>query len=159
MTPGELAGLVLAEAQARHWTIAVAESLTGGEVLAALTAVPGASSVVRGGAVAYQNSVKTAVLGVSATALSTSGAVSQVVVSQMARGVAAVCAADIGLATTGVAGPGPEGGVAAGSYWVGIWRAGSHREALERVVGDRASVRQAAVLDGLTMLAVELELL
>ncbi|MCH9817064.1 MAG: CinA family protein [Actinomycetia bacterium] len=159
MTPGDLSRLILAEAEVRGFTIAVAESLTGGNVLAALTAVPGASIVVRGGVVAYQNSVKTGILGVSATELSTNGAVTQTVAGQMARGVAGVCSADIGLSTTGVAGPGPQGKVPAGTYWVGLWQAGSQRERLQESAGDRATVVQAAVLDALAFLAEELDLL
>jgi nicotinamide-nucleotide amidase len=158
MIAGQLAAAVLSAAEERGWTIAVAESLTGGLVLAELTAVSGASRVVRGGVVAYQSRVKTGVLGVSATILTEQGAVSAEVVGQMARGVAAVCSADIGLATSGVAGPGSSDGVAAGTYWIGTWQGGSEERVLEQAEGDRSSVRQAAVLDALKALAGALDL-
>lgn len=101
-------------------TVAVAESCTGGLVLNRLTNVSGASAYVLGGVVAYGNSVKRSALGVDEAALDEAGAVSEAVARQMARGVRARLGADVGLATTGIAGPGgatPDKPV--GLVWIG----------------------------------------
>src|SRR5947209_18993534 len=91
---------------ARHATIAVAEGDTGGVLLAALTAHAGSSEVVRGGVVAYHDELKCALLGVRGQLLETHGAVSAEVAEAMATGVRRLTGADIGVATTGIAGPG-----------------------------------------------------
>ena len=87
-------------------TVAVAESCTGGLLGAVLTAIPGSSEWVRGGVIAYANSVKVGLLGVDADVLNRDGAVSAVVAEQMASGARRSCGADIGIGITGVAGPG-----------------------------------------------------
>jgi competence/damage-inducible protein CinA-like protein len=89
----------------KKWTIAVAESCTGGLVLGRLTEVPGSSAWVIGGVVAYANDVKMRQLGVAASLFEEHGAVSEPVARAMAEGVAASLAADIGVAVTGIAGP------------------------------------------------------
>ena len=94
---------VLAE---RKLTLAVAEGDTGGLLLQRLTTIPGSSAVVLGGVVAYADALKCELLNVSAELLSEHGAVSAEAASAMAIGVRAVARADIGLATTGIAGPG-----------------------------------------------------
>lgn len=102
-------------------TLAVAESCTGGHIAAALVEVPGASAVLRGAVVAYDNSVKITVLGVQPDTLAAHGAVSEPVARQMAEGVRRVLNADIGIATTGIAGPTgatPEKPV--GTVWIGL---------------------------------------
>jgi nicotinamide-nucleotide amidase len=86
----------------RNLCVAVAESLTGGALTAALVAVPGSGDWLRGGIVAYHSSVKFAVLGVTPGCV-----VSESCALEMARGVAAALEADVGLASTGVAGPEP----------------------------------------------------
>jgi PncC family amidohydrolase len=90
----------------RGWTLAVAEGDTGGVLLAGLTAPPGSSAVVLGGVIAYHDDVKRGVLGVPAQLLQQHGAVSAEVAEAMASGVRRVTAATVGLATTGIAGPG-----------------------------------------------------
>lgn len=111
---------LLALLGARGETLAVAESLTGGLVAAALTDVPGSSAVLRGGVVAYATDLKTSVLGVDADLLAAGGPVQGEVAAQMAGGVARVCGATWGLATTGVAGPGPADGHPAGTAYVAV---------------------------------------
>jgi nicotinamide-nucleotide amidase len=111
---------LLAEAAARGWTIGVAESLTGGLVTAALVSVPGASRVLRGGVVAYATDLKAGLLGVGADLLAERGAVDEAVAAQMAAGVRAVTGADVGLATTGVAGPDPQDGQEPGVVFVAV---------------------------------------
>lgn len=86
-------------------TVAVAESCTGGLLGAVLTALPGASDYMRGGVIAYADSVKADLLGVSRHELATHGAVSEPVALAMAEGVRRRCHAGIGLSVTGVAGP------------------------------------------------------
>ncbi len=104
----------------RGWTIAVAESLTGGLLAATLVSVPGASALVRGGVVAYATDLKHRLLGVDDVLLATRGAVDPEVASQMAAGVRDRLAADVGLSTTGVAGPEPQDGQEVGTVYLGI---------------------------------------
>jgi len=112
-------------------TVAVAESLTGGLVVAALVGVPGASKVVRGGVVAYMTDLKASLLGVDEALLARVGAVDPDVAAAMARGVAVRLGADYGLATTGVAGPDPQDGHPVGEVHIAVWDATrtDHRDA------------------------------
>ena len=105
----------------RGLTISTAESCTGGLIAKSLTDVPGASSVFWGGVISYDNSVKENVLGVKRETLMTLGAVSYDTACQMAKGVKELLKTDIGISTTGIAGPGggtPEKPV--GTVYVGI---------------------------------------
>ena len=114
-----LEAVVLDQLRERGLTLAVAESCSGGAVAARITTVPGASRVLRGGVVAYCNSVKVGLLGVDAEVLVKDGAVSERVALQMARGARDRLGADVGVATTGIAGPGggtPEKPV--GTVWL-----------------------------------------
>lgn len=107
--------------QARGLRLAVAESCTGGRIAAALTATPGASRSFAGGVVAYENAVKVSVLGVSEATLAEHGAVSEETAREMAAGVRGRLRADIGIATTGIAGP--DGGTPqkpVGSVWFAV---------------------------------------
>ena len=99
-------------------TVGTAESLTGGLVCAALTDVPGASTVVRGAVVAYATELKADVLGVDAGLLARGGAVQPQVAAQLAVGARRVLGADVGVGTTGVAGPDPQDGVPVGTVFV-----------------------------------------
>lgn len=155
--PGH-AGPVIQALAARGESIAVAESLTGGALCSALVAIPGASAVVRGGVVAYQNSVKEHLLGVDAQELETLGAVTEQVALQMARGVRTALewgVADWGVATTGVAGPDPDpiSGAPAGIVFLAVvgpdGRQWSERLGL---VGAREDIRQASVAYALGLL-------
>jgi nicotinamide-nucleotide amidase len=115
-----IAGEAVAGAIERGLTVATAESLTAGMVAAVLADTPGASGMLQGGVVSYQNSVKADVLGVSRDLLDTVGAVDGKVAAAMADGARRVCGADIGVSTTGVAGPEPHGGKDVGAVFVGI---------------------------------------
>lgn len=90
----------------KGWTIACAESCTGGLLTSCLTDVAGSSAYVKGSVVSYTNEVKHGVLGVSQESLDTVGAVSEEVAGQMAEGVRRVIGSDIGVSVTGLAGPG-----------------------------------------------------
>ena len=102
----DLPELVLQRLRAQGRTLALAESCTGGLIAKALTDVAGSSDVLMGGVVAYSNASKTALLGVPAELVTTHGAVSEPVAAAMAAGARARFAADVAIATTGVAGPG-----------------------------------------------------
>jgi nicotinamide-nucleotide amidase len=101
-----IAEIVLELCRAHGLSLATAESCTGGMVAARLTDVPGSSAVVLGAVVAYANEVKTGELAVPAGLLAAHGAVSAEVAAAMAAGVRARLGADVGIAVTGVAGPG-----------------------------------------------------
>ncbi|WP_084127129.1 CinA family protein [Demequina sp. NBRC 110054] len=136
---------VVAQAAAGGVTLAFAESLTGGAVCSALVSVPGASQVLLGGIVSYTVEAKHALLGVPAELLDERGPVSEEVAIAMATGVRARLCSDIGVSTTGVAGPDPHDGKQPGTVWVGVATASgasAHKLALS---GDRAAIRQAAV--------------
>jgi nicotinamide-nucleotide amidase len=91
---------------AKHkWTLATAESCTGGQIASRITDVPGASEIFRGGIVAYSNSIKEKFLGVRSVSLKKFGAVSEAVAREMANGARKKFKADFAIATTGIAGP------------------------------------------------------
>ena len=131
---------------ARGLTVAVAESLTGGLVVADLVSVPGASAVVRGGVVAYATELKHALLGVDAALLAAGGPVQAAVAEQMASGVRARLGADLGLATTGVAGPDPQDGHPPGEVWIAVASAVDVRSVRLELGGDRDAVRRETVV-------------
>ena len=153
-----LAGRLLAEARARGLTVAVAESDTGGLVLSWLTAWPGSSAVVLGGVVAYADALKRGLLGVEASLIAEHGAVSQAVVEAMARGVCQTTGADLGLASTGIAGPGgARPGKPVGLAWLAVARAGGPTLARQELGdGGRAENRRAS---GRALLQLALEAL
>jgi nicotinamide-nucleotide amidase len=145
----ELATELLRRARYVRRTIAVAESLTGGMVAAALTAVPGASAVFRGSVTAYATDVKASLLGVDTGLLDRVGAVHPDVAGQMAEGVRRLCGADLGLATTGVAGPEQQDGRAVGTVFTALASPGGVEPAGWSFGGDRDRIRlesTAAVL-------------
>ncbi|MCD4850206.1 nicotinamide-nucleotide amidohydrolase family protein [Arthrobacter sp. AK01] len=141
---GETATAVVGAAIAKNVTVATAESLTAGMVAAALASTPGASGMLQGGVVAYQNSVKAGVLGVPEELLAVVGSVDGAVAKAMADGARRACAANVGISTTGVAGPESHDGKAVGTVFVGI-ATDSGTEAFEYgFSGDRQSIREQA---------------
>jgi nicotinamide-nucleotide amidase len=143
---------LVARLTAMGQTVAVAESLTGGLVAAALTDVAGASAVVRGGVLAYATDLKAQVLGVDQVLLERAGAVDPDVAEQMARGVRSLMGATYGLATTGVAGPDQAEGKAVGTVYVAVAGQGSARVKALRLTGERGEVRAQSVLAVLALL-------
>lgn len=101
-----MAAAVIAAASARGWTVATAESCTGGLVAGALTAVAGSSAVVDRGFVTYSNAAKTEMLGVLAETVEAHGAVSEPVARAMAVGARVTAGVDLAVSITGIAGPG-----------------------------------------------------
>ena len=144
MSDVELAQLI-GELTVRGLTIATAESLTGGGLVARLVDVPGASRVVRGGACTYAVDTKASVLGVSESQLAATGPVDEQVARQMARGARSLFGADIGLSTTGVAGPGPAAGFEAGTVHIACAHPKGEEHRLLHLGGDRAAVRAGAI--------------
>ncbi len=127
----------------RGRTLATAESLTGGMIGAALTAVPGASAVYKGGVVSYVNQVKEEILGVSPEILERYGAVSPWTAGAMASGVRKLLKADFAVSVTGLAGPtGDEFGHEVGTVFIGF-ESGSCAEVRQyRFAGDREAIRR-----------------
>lgn len=145
---------VLSRLAGRGETLATAESLTGGLLAATFVAIPGASAVFRGGLVVYATDLKHTLAGVPEPMLSANGPVDPEVAAALAAGARRACVADWGLATTGVAGPEPQGGVAVGTVYVAIAGPGGTGDV--RVVhldGDRDTIRAAAVAAALDLLA------
>lgn len=151
----QVAGLVDLLRQAGQ-TVATAESLTGGLVCATLVDVPGASTVVRGGVVAYAADVKRDVLGVDPGLLEREGTVHPQVAAQLAAGARDVLAATWGLGTTGVAGPGPAEGHPAGTVHVAVCGPDGTTVQSLLLAGDRAAVRSGAARAVLVELAARL---
>ncbi|MDN5849810.1 MAG: CinA family protein [Nitrococcus sp.] len=137
--------------------LTTAESCTGGWVAKVITDVPGSSQWFEGGVIVYSNAAKMELLGVSKSTLDAHGAVSQEVAAEMARGIIARAAAEVGLAVTGIAGP--DGGTSAkpvGLVWLAWYRIGSAPVTYEgHFQGGRECVRRqavAAALQGLIRL-------
>jgi nicotinamide-nucleotide amidase len=129
----------------RRQTVAVAESLTGGLLGAAITTVPGASAVFRGGVIAYATDVKAALLGVSAALLAERGAVDPDVAGAMAVGVRERLGAAIGAATTGVAGPEAADGKPPGTVHIAVSAAGGTVVQTLALPGSRDEIRRDTV--------------
>ena len=127
-------------------TLVTAESLTGGGIGAALTAVPGSSAVYKGGIISYTNWVKENILGVSSETLEVHGAVSLQTAEEMAIGARKLLQADVAVSVTGLAGPGgDEYGNPVGTVCVGFsneWESFAVRYQFD---GDREAVRMQTI--------------
>lgn len=148
-----VAAQLIAHLRGSGLTLAVAESLTGGLLGAEFVAVPGASAVFRGGALTYATESKARVLGVDAALLAAHGPVHPQVAVQMADGARSLFGADLALATTGVAGPGPAGVHFAGTVYVACTGEGRVPQVRRHLLaGGRPAVRAAAVHLALALL-------
>ena len=137
----------LALMRGRGVTLALAESVTGGLVAGRLTAVPGASDVLRGAVVSYASEVKFDLLGVPEGPV-----VSEAAAAAMATGVRRVLGADVGLALTGVAGPTEQDGMPVGTLCVGIDDGSVVVARTFRLPGQREQMRQMSVITALDFL-------
>lgn len=153
----ERAHEVVESLTSRSLTLATAESLTGGLIGAALTAVPGCSQVLSGGAVTYVDAAKRDLLGVDEDSLSLDGAVSESVVLQMAQGARERFSVDYALSASGIAGPdGDEPGKPVGTVWIALVGPGVQRTCLLQLKGDREMIRLQAAEQALSLLVAEL---
>lgn len=137
----------------RGLTLAVAESCTGGLLSKRITDIPGCSDYYLGGVCSYANSVKMNVLGVKKETLDTVGAVSPEVAEQMATGVARALGADIGVGTTGIAGPG--GGTddkPVGLVYISVWYKGQHFTRKMQSMNGRDRIRMQAASTALDLI-------
>ena len=158
-----VAAEVLSALGRRGWTLGVAESLTGGALCAEIVAVPGASAALLGGVVAYATPVKASVLGVDEELLARYGPVHPQVALEMADGVRSVVgvdgeAADVGVSTTGIAGPESPDGQPVGTVHIGLVTPAASRTTAFHFAGDRESIRAqtvAAALEELLFLLAE----
>ena len=158
MTERSLAEIVGRTLVERGLTLATSESLTGGQLGAAITAVPGASRYYLGGVVVYATEQKARIGGVSADVLAKYGVVSEQTVVEMVMGVQELTGADYALAASGVAGPDPQEGHPPGEVWiaaigprVGVFQPPPVALRFE-FKGDRAPIRSQTVDAALEML-------
>lgn len=159
--PAPFVSALVADLAARGLTVAVAESLTGGLLTAELIRPAGASAVVLGGIVAYDTELKASVLGVDSDLLEREGPVHPQVAEQMAANVRTVLAvggrpADIGVATTGVAGPDPHAGQPVGTVYLGLSAGDGAQSRLLRFDGARDQIRAQVVSAAVAWIAEEI---
>ena len=153
----DLAARVLELCRRRDAHLAVAESCTGGLLGARITAIPGSSAVFVGGVIAYADEVKQRELNVPADDIRRHGAVSEPVVRQMATGARERFATEIGVAITGIAGPG--GGSAekpVGTVWLAADIRGRVSATRSQLIGDRDEIRRRAAQGALNLVRKEL---
>lgn len=144
--------MIVESAKAKAVKVAIAESLTAGLVCAAIADTSGASEVLLGGIVSYQDEVKHQLLGVSAQLMATQSAVDPEVAIQMASGARTKFSQAmsinpdtvIGISTTGVAGPDPVGNKSVGEVYIGVSSAKGELVFVENFFGDRQSIREQA---------------
>lgn len=143
---------VLDRLRERGLTVATAESLTGGGLGARLTSVPGASASYAGGVISYATRLKVDLLGVPIEIIMGDGAVSAPCARAMAAGVRRLLGADVGVATTGVAGPDRQEGKPAGTVFVAVADADGEAVRALRLDGDRDAIRAATTDAALDLL-------
>ena len=153
---GSLARSAVAALKARGWTVATAESLTGGLIAATLVDVPGASSVVRGGFVTYQTDTKTVLLGVPAETIERCDVVSAEVAVAMAQGARERLGVDIAVSATGLAGP--DGGTPekpVGTVFLGVSTAAGTYPIRLQLTGARARIRTLTMKHAVNAIRLE----
>lgn len=156
-TVHDVAGDVILLLKQAGETVGVAESLTGGGVMTAITSVGGASAVFRGGVVSYATTLKERLLDVESALIEEHGVIHEDVAKQMAMGARNITTIDEpatwGIGTTGVAGPDSQDGKPVGMVFIGIaspsktWALGPFH-----FPGDRQQVRQATIMEALAQL-------
>lgn len=153
-TPAEI---LLEKLRAKGYTVASAESCTGGYIAHLITAVPGASDCFMGSVVSYSNDVKERVLGVPAADIDSFGAVSEPVVKAMAEGAAALMLTQCAIATSGIAGPGGGSpGKPVGTVWMAVHTPAGTVTQCRRFAGDRGRVIARAAAEAIMMLIRQL---
>lgn len=140
----------------RGLTVAVAESLTGGLLSAALSESPGSSETFRGGLVVYATDLKALLAGVPQALLDSRGPVSPDVAAALARGARERLGADLGVGITGVAGPDPVGLHGAGTIYLAVAGERIGEVSAAVLTGSRAEIRAASVIAALGLLVAVL---
>ena len=147
---------ILDQLRSQNKFLVIAESLTGGLLTAQFTAIPGASDVLLTGIVAYDTRLKHELLGVSSQLLENQGPVDPEVAAQMADGLRSRIASKTGIeideiisvATTGVAGPTPQGDKLVGELYIAVSQASETKVFAHQLSGDRGQIQNSAVLLG-----------
>ena len=152
----DVAADVVGALAARGLTLATAESLTGGGVGALVTSVPGSSAVYVGGVIAYASRLKVELLGVPDDVVERFGVVSARCARAMAAGVRRL-GADVGVSTTGVAGPDPQEGKPAGLVYIAVADDAGEEVRELRLDGDRAAVRRSTAEAAMELLRDRME--
>ncbi len=148
----ELVNALAEQLRAKNYTLSTAESCTGGLLGSAMTSQSGSSAWYSGGCVTYTNALKTELIGVRETTIQQHGAVSEDVAREMCLGVSNVCATDVSLSTTGIAGP--TGGSEAkpvGTVCIGCNVRSHVTLSTFHFEGDREQVREQSVSAALLM--------
>ena len=151
-----LPAVILRRLLAAQATVAVAESLTGGLLGAALTDLPGSSAAFRGGLLVYATDLKTVLAGVPEAVLAEHGAVSEQTAAALASGARDRLGATYGLGVTGVAGPDEQEGKPVGTVHVAVAGSGWVKTVSRRLPGDRGRIRLLAVTVALDLLRRQL---
>ncbi len=141
----------------KEWTLAVAESCTGGLIGHTITTVSGSSDYFLGGIIAYSNRIKVEQLNVDKESIATHGAVSDIVACQMAVGVQKSFGADVAISVTGIAGP--DGGTPdkpVGTVFIGFAIEKNNFAKRYLFVGERKSIQQQTTEAALELLVQEL---
>lgn len=153
-----VANEIVSAASSRSLTVGTAESLTGGMISEAITAVPGSSAVINGACITYTNDMKHRLLGVDLDLLSTNGAVSAPCAEAMASGARSRLNADIAISVTGIAGPGgAEEGKPVGTVFMGICTAGKVESKRMAFEGSREEIRLKTTLSALQAMRDQIE--
>ena len=147
---------LLEDLEQRGATLATAESLTGGRLATAVTAVPGASRVYVGGLVAYSTELKQQLLGVPRSVVDEHGVVSAACARAMAEGARSATGATYAVSTTGVAGPDPQEGRPVGTVYVAVAGPASTQVTALELAGDRAGVQERTCREALAAVAAVL---
>lgn len=149
---------LVARLKERGSTISTAESITGGRIASAVTAVPGSSEIFPGGIVSYCDRIKAELLGVPKTLLNQFGAVSEPVAIAMAQGAAQRLKTDFAVSATGLAGPDGDGsGQPVGTVFLGLYAEGKTWCSHLTLEGSREQIQHQAVEQALELVLSALE--
>lgn len=140
-----LSSAIVESLKSKGESLSIAESITGGALTSEIVSVPGASHILRGSIVAYSVEIKMRELYVPQELIDRAGVVSEEVALAMADGIKARMNTTWSMASTGVAGPGPHHGIAAGTVWLAIVGPETRETVKLALEGDRETVRRGAV--------------
>ena len=148
-----LSSTIVESLKSKGESLSVAESITGGALTSEIVSVPGASHILKGSIVAYSVEIKMRELSVPQELIDRAGVVSEEVALAMADGIRARLNTTWSIASTGVAGPGPHQGIAAGTVWLAIVGPNTRETVKLALEGDRETVRRGAVESALGVFA------